>query len=51
MILIRTHADTTLSIKEKYRKYLSEHPGRHSEHLIDTIIIEKRNFIFKENLC
>jgi hypothetical protein len=39
MILIRTHAATALSIEEKYRKYHSEHPGRHSEHLIDTIII------------
>lgn len=39
MILIRTHAATALSIEEKYSKYHSEHPGRHSEHLIDTIII------------
>lgn len=39
MILIRTHAATALSIAEKYRKYHSEPLGRHSEHLIDTVII------------
>ena len=39
MILIRTHAATALSIEEKYCKYHSEHLGRHSEHLNDTIII------------
>lgn len=39
MILIRTHATTAISIEAKYRTYHSEHPGRHSEHLIDTSII------------
>lgn len=38
MILIRTHAATALSIEE-YGKYHSEYLGRHSEHLIDAIII------------
>lgn len=41
MNLIRNHAATALSIKENYRTYHSEHPGRHSEHLIDTIIKQK----------
>ncbi len=35
MILIRTRTATALSIEAKYRKYHSEHPERHSEHLID----------------
>jgi hypothetical protein len=35
MILIRTRTATALSIETKYRKYHSEHPGRHSELLID----------------
>jgi hypothetical protein len=39
MKLIRTHAATALSIEEKYRKYHLEHPGRHSKHLIETIIV------------
>jgi len=35
MILLSTRAATALSTEAKYSKYLSEHPGRHSGHLID----------------
>jgi hypothetical protein len=39
MILKRTPTATALTIEDKYRKCHSEHPGRHSEHLIDTITV------------